>query len=681
MSGISSSASTASTIPGTNVPPVSFPGIASGIDYNSIIQKLTSLTLAPNVQLNQQIGTLNAANAELIKINGLLASVQSALNGISQPSLYNAVSAVSSNSAAATAQGISGGNATPGSYTIDATNLATATQVTGAVAIGHTMLDAVPGTTANGLNVPLNSSFAAITPTNGSGSKGSITINGVSVSYDVTTQSLNTILANINTALHAAGDTTFNIGLVAGTDTVQITDSGQPISLGAPSDQGNLLQVLRLDQAQVSNGPSGGSATGTAGVGGVNQALMFNSVNRYSGASDANYLTPVTSGTFTINGVQISVNAQMDNMASILKRINTSGAGVVAAYNTATGQISLTSTNTGPQSIVVGSSSDSSNFLTATGLTKAAGATTTVGQQASVTLQNANGTTSTVYSNSNSVTTAIPGVQINLQSSTNQPFQLTVSQDTSSLVSAVTTFVSAYNAAISEINPATAAPVVPTAAVGSSIGASTQNPVGGGILFGNSDVELIKDQLVNEVTAVMNGNSGYTSISQLGLNLTDSFTQLQQSNGSSSSGSSSAQISTQQMQGTDGQLQALNVSQFTAALAANPSAVQNLLTGPQGLIQTMGGYLTGVTGLPTQTATGLIGNIPTLSLLQGFENANSDQISSIQQQVAQITDNANQQADALRAEFVQTEGTIAQYQALQQQLGSFFGGGGSSSGG
>ncbi len=30
------------------------------------------------------------------------------------------------------------------------------------------------------------------------------------------------------------------------------------------------------------------------------------------------------------------------------------------------------------------------------------------------------------------------------------------------------------------------------------------------------------------------------------------------------------------------------------------------------------------------------------------------------------------QADQLRAEFVQTETTLAGYQALQQQLGSFF---------
>ncbi|HEY9179932.1 MAG TPA: flagellar filament capping protein FliD [Candidatus Baltobacteraceae bacterium] len=668
-----------SSIPGTNVPPVSFPGIASGIDYNSIIQKLTSMTLAPNVQLNQQIATINAANAELIKINNLLASVQSALTGLSQSDIYDAVSAVSSDSAVLTAQGIAGGNATPGTYTVTKTSLATATQVVAAANTFHTELDTAPGTTANGAAVPLIDSYAAITPSNGTSSHGTITVDGVQIQYDVTTESLNQILATINSAVHAAGDATFNIGLVAGTDQVQITDSAHPVSLGSASDQGNLLQVLRLDQAQVSNTSTAGTVTATAGVGGINQALEFNSKNGLGGASDANYVTPVTSGYFTINGVQITVDNATDNLHSVIQRINSSAAGVIAAYNSATGQITLTSKTTGAQSIVVGSGSDTSNFLTATGLTPAAGAATAVGQQASVTLQTASGGTQTVYSNSNTVTTAIPGVQLNLLSNdSTAPFQVTVSQDTSSLVGAVGTFISAYNAAIDEINTATAAPVIPTSAVGSSVGAPPAQPIGAGILFGNADVQMIKDQLVNMVTSVMpdNNGSGYTSLSQIGLKLTDSFTLLQQTSTTTGAGSQSNQIQQKTLQGTDGQLQALDVSAFQAAFASNATAVQNLLSGTSGLIQSMGTYLTGVTGLPTQTQSGLLGSIPTVSLIQGFENANSDQITSIQEQISQITNNANMQADQLRAEFVQTETSLAGYQALQQQLGSFFKGSG-----
>jgi flagellar hook-associated protein 2 len=669
MSGVSSSGSASnSTVYGTNVPPVSFPGISSGIDYNSIIQKLTSLTTAPVTQLNQQIATLNAANAELIKINGLLASVQNALGGLSQPNLYNSVTATSSDTSVATAAGISGGNASPGTYMITSTQLATATQVVSNTAAGHSELDALGSSTGD--QVPLVDSYAAITPTDGPGTQGSITINGVTVNYDVNTQSIQTIFANINAAVQAAtGDTSFHIGFATGTDTVQITDANNPISLGSPADQGNLLQVLRLDQAQINNTATSGSVTATAGVGGINQALAFNSSNA-SGPTNAGYKTAVTSGYFTINGVQITVDASNDNLHSVLAKINASSAGVNATYNAATGQITLTNKTTGAQSIVLGSSSDTSNFLSATGLTAASGATATLGKQSSVTFQDASGTSHTVYSNSNTVTNAIAGVQINLLSNSNSPFQITVGQDTSQLVTAVNTFVSAYNAAITEINTATAPPVVAQGTSGSSVGVPPSQPVGAGVLYGNADVDTIKDALVNMVTQYSPNNNGYTSLSSIGLNLTSSFAQLATSAPSGSS--TTPQFTTQTLAGTDGQLQTLDASALQSAMAANPSAVQNLLNGAQGLVTQMGTYLTGVTGLPTQTANAMLGNIPVVSMLQGFENSNNSMVDSIQQQITQIQNNANQQADALRAEFVSTESTLAGYQALQQQLGSFF---------
>ena len=663
---------------GSNVPPVSFPGIASGIDYNSIIQKLTAMTLAPATQLNNQVTSLNAANAELIKINNLFSGVQDALNALSQPNIYNAIGATSSNTAAATAQGIAGSSAAPGTYVIQSVKLATATQVTSSLAAGHSELNTLGASTGD--QVALADSYAAIKPSNGNGSQGSITINGVTVNYDVNTQSIQTIFSNINSAVRTAtGDNSFNIGFAAGTDTVQITDANNPISLGSASDQGNLLSVLRLDQAQVVNGASSGSVTGTAGVGGIDQALMFNSQNSSGTATNANYKTAVTSGTFTINGVQISVNATQDNLASVITRINASNAGVLASYNSATGQITLTNKNTGPQGIVLGSSSDTSNFLSATGLTPASGASTALGTQAAITFQDASGGTHTVYSGSNNVTTAIPGVQINLLSNTNTPFQITVSQDSSQLVGAVNTFVSAYNAAITEINAVTATPIVSQGTAGSTVGVPASTAVGGGILFGNADVQSIKDQLVSMVSQyVPSASGGYTSLTQLGLTLSSSFTQLvandpnSGSSSSSSTGSQGSAVSTQTVDGTDGTLH-VDTTALANAFASNPSSAQNLFAGSQGLVNQMGTYLTSVTGLPTQSATGLLGTIPTVSLIQGFENSNTSQITSVQQQIQQIQDNANQQADMLRAEFVNTETQLAGFQSLQSQLGSFFG--------
>ena len=197
----------------------------------------------------------------------------------------------------------------------------------------------------------------------------------------------------------------------------------------------------------------------------------------------------------------------------------------------------------------------------------------------------------------------------------------------------------------------------------------------GGVLWGNSDVESIKNQLVNMVTAFSASNgTTYNSLSSIGLSLTNSFTQLvaNSATSSGSTGSQSTSVTTQQSDGTDGQLQALDVSKLQAALSADPGAVQSLLAGAQGMVTQIGTYLTGVTGFPTQVSSGLVGSAPKISLMQGYENSNSSQIQSIQEQIAVIQNNVNQYADQLRAEFTASESQLAGYQALQQQLSSFF---------
>src|SRR5579872_2875292 len=108
LSGVGSSSTgtgTTNTQAGTlgNVPPISFPGIASGIDYNAIIQKLTSLTLAQNQPLNAENNNLAAQNKELLKINGLIQNVQSAISNLGDSSLFSQFAATSSNTSFATA--------------------------------------------------------------------------------------------------------------------------------------------------------------------------------------------------------------------------------------------------------------------------------------------------------------------------------------------------------------------------------------------------------------------------------------------------------------------------------------------------------------------------------------------------------------------------------------------------
>ncbi len=660
-------------VQGTNSGPISFPGIVSGIDYNSIISKLTSLTLAPTTALNAQITTLNNANVELIRINNYLQSVQSTLVALSNPDIYNAYDATSSNATAVTASGIAGQAAIAGAYTIDKVVTATSTEVTSNANAGYGITAKITSGTYAGQNsdtVPLIDSYAAVTPSNGSGSTGTVTVDGVTITYDVNAQSLDTILNNITTQVDTNADSGFLATLVGGK--VEFTSSDKPISLGAPQDSGNLLDVLRLSSAHVLNTAGGGKVVGTANVGGIDPAASFDNTN------SANFKTPVTAGTFTINGVAISVTATQ-SLNDVLDAINSSDAGVTATFNSITNQIVLTSNATGPQSIVLGQSGDTSNFLSASGLTTASGGKTLIGSQAEVIVQSPGGAKQTYYSNSNTVTNAITGVQLNLQSNTSTPFTINVAQDSSQLVSAVTAFVSAYNAAVSEINTATQAPVVSQPGLGS--GGSGAQSVGGGVLFGNNDVRSVALQLSSIVSGFLGSGTSYNSLSQIGLNLSDNFSTYTSGNnsnnlgnaGGSSSGSSTSPIQSTSYQGTDGTLQPLDVNALVSALDANPSAVQSLLNGANGLTTQLGTYLTGVTGAPTILDSGPVGNIPATSIIQNYENTNTDTIQSLQQQITQITDNANEQANSLRSQFVASETLIAQLQAEQQTLAAALG--------
>ncbi|MGH7684057.1 MAG: flagellar filament capping protein FliD, partial [Vulcanimicrobiaceae bacterium] len=332
---------------------------------------------------------------------------------------------------------------------------------------------------------------------------------------------------------------------------------------------------------------------------------------------------------------------------------------------------------------VLGSPGDTSNLLQAFGLTTG-GATTQVGQQASVTYQTASGGTATIYSNSNQVTSVIPGLTLTLQQSTNTPYTVTVAPSNTGLVSGINTFVKTYNAAITEINTATAPPVIHTAGPGTPLRSGTAQSsqvIPGGVLFNNGSVQTLKDQLVNLVSGlVQNGSTSYNSFAAIGLQLDNSIAVI--TSDSDSKDSSDSGLSTQTYDGTSGKLQALDTARLDTAIIADPAAVQTLFTDSSGILGQLGNYLTFVTGTPTQLGPSgsFLGTAPDVSLLQGIENANSSQIDSINQQIALVNDMATAQANQLRQQFNSSETLIAQLQQEQQSLSSIFGTSSSSSG-
>jgi flagellar hook-associated protein 2 len=679
MSGIGS-ATTASTSPdstvaGTNVPPVSFPGIASGIDYNSIIQKYTDLTLQQEAPLKTQVSQLNAQQAEMLKIQDLVAKFQDTFQAISDPSAFTATSPTSSNTAAIAASSVSGQVATPGTYVVTSATLATATQLTNDSAANGTFSD----TTA------LVDAGASITPQNGTvgtQSEGQITINGAVFDYDVNSTTLQSFIADNSAALAAVGVTmTYD----AATQEVTLS-STQPLTLGSATDQGNLLSVLKLDTAQITQSGGTYTATSTSAIGGINVGATLNTAN------NAGFATGVTSGVFSINGVNFTVDATTDNLNDILQQINQSSAGVYATFDQANDKIVLTNVNDGPQGITLGSTADTSNFLQAAGfLTSAtqpnqlsAGASLAVGKSAEVQYVDNAGTSHTVYSNSNTVTSVVPGVDLTLQQAIDgtvvAPVTISVAQDSTALQSSIGDFVTAYNALINEINKATTPPVVGTTSDDDSGATQGTQLSGGGVLFNNQDVSDLRDQLISLVSSMGDTNStSYNSLASIGLTLDSSFTVDSADSSDTANTTTQDDVSQQTYDGTSGQLTALDVPTFTAALAANANAVAQLFTGSNSIITQIGSYLTSVSGLPTQLTGSIAGTVPPQSLFSTLSSENADQVQSLQEQISLVTDQANQQANQLRQEFSNSETQIAELQSMQQELGALGGSSSSSS--
>ncbi len=103
-------------------------------------------------------------------------------------------------------------------------------------------------------------------------------------------------------------------------------------------------------------------ATASAQQGSASVGSALNSTSNVSALvlSNASFATPITAGTFTVNGKQVTV-ATDDTLQEVFDAISTATSGAVTgSYDPGTDKISLTSAG----SITLGSSVDTSNFLT-----------------------------------------------------------------------------------------------------------------------------------------------------------------------------------------------------------------------------------------------------------------------------------------------------------------------------
>ncbi len=410
-------------------------GLASGLDTKLLIQQLMQIERRPITMMQNKKQLLQWRKDQWGEISNSLLALKGAVAGLMDKTKIAAKITASSNESVLTAT--ADPTAALGKYDITVSKLATATMVTsGTGAAGVGLGGKIDSTVA----VAGNTKYGLI-PT-----AGTFTINGAQISI-AAGDSLDTVITNINNS--AAGVTA---AYDAATDKFTITgNGGAHVTLGAASDTSNFLAAMNLTNAnEVFNSGTGlFSRTSTAHLGKVdpNESLL---------TANTNMATPLTGdvngdGSFFINGVEIKYNINNDTLNSVITRINNSNANVVAAYDSTSDRLVLTSKTTGSTTISRQEGA-SGNFLTATGLlTTSTGVSEVVGTNAEFTISGFNNG-QTITSASNTVSGIIPGVTLNLKATSATAVTLTIGQDTTTIKNTINDFVNKYNDTITLIN-------------------------------------------------------------------------------------------------------------------------------------------------------------------------------------------------------------------------------------
>ena len=233
---------------------------------------------------------------------------------------------------------------------------------------------------------------------------------------------------------------------------------------------------------------SAGAAAGTYTISNIIPATTASSYSNEVASSD----TALGSGSFdiSIGGAThtITTGSGVNTLSELVSSINSQNLGVTAT---------VVSDSSGARLSLVSSSSGAAAGFS---ITNASGALsfTQVSAGADASL-NVNGVP--IKSASNTVTSGISGLTLNLGGASTSPVTITVAPDSSSIVSAITSFVSDYNTLIGNVNSQFAFNAVTDTA---------------GTLAGDSTVEGLQSALLSSTNYSYSSGS-FSSLSSLGI--------------------------------------------------------------------------------------------------------------------------------------------------------------------
>jgi flagellar hook-associated protein 2 len=251
---------------------ITFGGLSSGIDVNSIVTQLMTLEKIPITRLQTQGAKLQNSAGVYSSLKGQLSSFSSALSSLKQTASFNTLSATSSSSAVATVSSSSG--ASPGTYNLVVKKLAQAHKISSSAqadttsALGQTgsfkvegkevAVDASDSLTSIAQKINTLGSKVTASVLNGGTGKAYLTITANSTGADAAVDiedvsgGILASLGNMSTEVVAAQDAEFDLdqltGLKSSTNSVTSLIPGATISLQKAALDGSEKTTITISR-------------------------------------------------------------------------------------------------------------------------------------------------------------------------------------------------------------------------------------------------------------------------------------------------------------------------------------------------------------------------------------------------------------------------------------------------
>jgi flagellar hook-associated protein 2 len=424
-------------------------GLASGFDWKSLVDQLIQVERAPETRMRTEQSNISKVSSAYGTLKTALTTMQTQLAKLKETEFWDTRNSTTSDETVATVESNAG--ATLGEYKIAIDHLATATKNGGAADIG-TSLDSDDDVS----DVLLHSAGFATAVT-----AGTFTINGKQVAI-TTADNLQAVFDKINSA--TGGNVMATYDHTADKITLTSLDNTELV-MGGANDSSNFLQVAKL----YNTGTASSISLGKLGSAQKDATLAS---ARLATAIDDNGGT----GSFKINGVEISFSASSSSLQNVIDRINQSAAGVSAQYDSINDRLVLTNKTTGDMGMAL--EDTSGNFLAATGLLS--GGTLERGKNLEYTVNDG----PTLRSQSNTISESSSGITgLNVTALKSGTVTIGVQSDTAKIKQGINDFITQYNKVQSLIDTQTASTTDST------------GKVTAGVLANESDADSISSSL------------------------------------------------------------------------------------------------------------------------------------------------------------------------------------------